>query len=148
MLAGCGGGVTESRNAGPVELDAGTQIEIGLDQSLSTARNQPGEAFTGTLGVAVRAGDHDVLPAGTRVHGHITAAHPKGVEGRAALGILVDSVEIQGKTIALETELIGGGAGLGTILNGAKEKDDPGQIDIPANTMFLFRLKAPVKIQP
>ncbi len=119
-------------------------ISVGLDRGLSTARDHLGDSFTATLGVAVGG-----LPAGTLLRGHVTASHPAGAEGRAALGITLDSVETGGKTVAVNVELVGGGAGLGTILNGPDgKKADPGQIEIPTGTMFVFRLKDAVSIAP
>jgi hypothetical protein len=90
------------------------------------------------------------------VRGHVTAAHPSGptaagAEGRAALGILLDAVDYRGKTVLLSTELIGGGAGLSTILEGkggGGKSAGAGQIEIPADTMFFFRLKEPVTLLP
>jgi len=117
-----------------------------LDRGLSTARDHVGDPFTATLGIAVNG-----LAAGSRVRGHITASHPTGAEGRAALGITLDSVEVHGKAVLLPVELLGGGAALGAILNGpAKDTapSAPGQIEIPADTMFLFRLTQPVNLAP
>jgi hypothetical protein len=130
--------------AQPVALAAGTTIEVGLDRGLSTERNRAGDEFTATLGVAVNG-----LPAGSRVHGHITASHPSGPQGRAAMGITLDSVEYRGKTVPVSTELIGGGAGLAAVLNGQGGKESGSrEIEIPADTMFLFRLKQPVSFAP
>jgi hypothetical protein len=131
----------------PGVLPAGTQIEIGLEQAISTATNHDGDLFTAILGIAVLSNGREALPAGTRVRGHVTTAHPKGPEGRAALGIALDSLEFRGKTVLLDAELIGGGAGLGAILKGpdgkAVDGKATGQIELPADTMFVFRLRQP-----
>jgi hypothetical protein len=144
VLAGCGQRQTQSPSA--VELPAGIQIEVGLDRGLSTARDHVGDPFTATLGVAVPG-----LAAGSRVRGHITASHGSGADGRAALGITLDAVEVRGKTVPLQVQLLGGGAALDAILNGTGKGTNssaPGQIEIPADTMFLFRLTEAVSVSP
>jgi hypothetical protein len=116
----------------PVVVAAGTLLEARLDQALSTARNRTGDGFTATLEAPVNVEGREVLAAGARVHGHVTTAHPSGrLEGRAALGITLDSVESHGQPIPVTTsldtktgeahkkrniELIGGGAGLGALI--------------------------------
>jgi hypothetical protein len=116
----------------PVEVAAGTLLEARLDEALSTVRNRVGDGFTATLEAPVNVDGREVMPVGARVHGHVTTAHPSGrLEGRAALGITLDSVEAGGKSIPVVTsldtktseahkkrniELIGGGAGVGALI--------------------------------
>ena len=155
-LAGC----SERGLEAPVELPpataavlpAGTQIEIGLDRSLSTAADHIGATFTATLGVPISVEGHEIFPAGTRVRGHVTTSRAAGQGGRAALGITLDSLEYRGNTVLLHVELVGGGAGLGAILKGPGDKETrqsgAGQIEIPVDTMFLFRLTEAVSLAP
>lgn len=116
----------------PVEVAAGTLLEARLDQALSTVRNRAGDGFTATLEAPVNVEGREVLPAGARVHGHVTDSYPSGrLKGRAALGITLDSVEVRGTPVAIITsldtktsaahkkrniELIGGGAGVGALI--------------------------------
>ena len=142
-LCGCQKVSSDSSNAAPepaapvappVEVAAGTLLEARLDQALSTARNRTGDGFSASLEAPVNVAGREVLAAGARVHGHVTTAHPSGrLEGRAALGITLDSVESRGQQIPIATsldtktsaahkkrniEVIGGGAGLGALIGG------------------------------
>jgi hypothetical protein len=79
-----------------------------------------------TLKVQVEIGRREALARGARLQGHFTTSRPSGwLEGRAALGITLDSVEYQGQTVSLVTsghqdergkkrniQVIGGGASL------------------------------------
>jgi hypothetical protein len=166
-----------------VQVPAGTRLEVRVDQALSTERNRAGDKFQATLEVPVTIGGREVLARGTRVTGHVTTSRPSGrLEGRAAIGITLDSVESNGREVPISTsldtktseahkkrniELIGGGAGVGALIGGlvgggkgaaigagagaaagtggaalTGEKN----VEIPAETVFTFRLKAPVEL--
>jgi hypothetical protein len=168
-----------------VEIAAGTLIEARLDQALSTRQNRVGDGFDATLEAPVSAGGQVVLAAGSRVHGHVTTSHPSGrLEGRAAIGITLDSVESRGQSIPVTTsldtkssaahkkrniEVIGGGAGIGALIGGlvgggkgagigaaaggaggvgVAAATGVEQVEIPAETVFTFRLKEPLTLQP
>ena len=101
---------------------------------MSTARNRVGDKFEATLDEPVTVEGQAVLPRGARVEGHVTSSSSSGrLEGRAMIGITLDSVEHQGKKVPLVTtldtktgeahkkrniELIGGGAGVGALIGG------------------------------
>jgi len=166
-----------------VQVPAGTRLEVRVDQALSTERNRAGDKFRATLEAPVEIEGREVLPRGARVSGHVTTSRPSGrLEGRAVIGITLDSVESNGRAVPISTsldtktseahkkrniELIGGGAGVGALIGGllgggkgaaigagagaaagtggaavTGEKN----IEIPAETVFTFRLKAPVEL--
>jgi len=166
-----------------VRVPAGTTLEVRLDQALSTERNQEGDKFRATLEVPVEIEGREVLPRGARVAGHVTTSRPSGrLEGRAVIGITLDSVERNGRAVPISTsldtktseahkkrniELIGGGAGLGALIGGivgggkgaaigagagaaagtgGAAATGQKNIEIPAETVFTFRLKAPVEL--
>jgi len=53
-----------------------------------------------TLEVPVEIGGREVLPRGARVAGHVTTSRPSGrLEGRAVIGITLDSVESNGRAV-------------------------------------------------
>lgn len=168
-----------------VEIPAGTRLEARIDDTLSTKTTREGDKFNATLEVPVVMGGREVLPRGARLHGHVTTSRPSGrMEGRAVLGITLDSIEQGGQAIPVATsldtkvsdahkkrniEVIGGGAGLGAIIGaiagggkgaaigagagaaaGAGGAAATGQmnVEIPAETPFTFRLKAPVQVKP
>ena len=165
------------------QVPAGTRLEVRVDQALSTERNRAGDKFRATLEAPVEIEGREVLPRGARVSGHVTTSRPSGrLEGRAVIGITLDSVESNGRAVPISTsldtktseahkkrniELIGGGAGVGALIGGllgggkgaaigagagaaagtggaavTGEKN----IEIPAETVFTFRLKAPVEL--
>ena len=166
-----------------VQVPAGTTLEVRVDQALSTERNREGDKFRATLEAPLAIGGREVLPRGARVSGHVTTARPSGrLEGRAVIGITLDSVENNGQAVRISTsldtktseahkkrniELIGGGAGVGALIGGllgggkgaaigagagaaagtggaalTGEKN----VEIPAETVFTFRLKALVEL--
>jgi hypothetical protein len=172
-------------SAPPVELPSGTLLEARLDQALSTQRNRPGDTFDATLETPVNVDGREIIPAGARVQGRVTTAHPSGhLEGRAVLGITLNSIQYRGATIPITTsmdsrateahkkrniEIIGGGAGVGALIGGlvgggkgagigaaaggaagtaGAAASGVQHVEIPAETVFTFRLKGPVSVQP
>ena len=109
-----------------------TMIEVRLDQALSTETNRPGDHFEASLELPLDIGGREVLPRGTRLRGHVTTSRSSGrLEGRAALGITLDSVEYNGNAVPIATtldmktgeahkkrniEMIGGGSALGAVI--------------------------------
>jgi hypothetical protein len=109
-----------------------TLIEARIDQTLSTQQNQPGDHFAASLELPLDIGGREVLPRGTRLRGHVTTSRSSGrLEGRAALGITLDSIEYNGQQIPITTtldlktgeahkkrniEIIGGGSALGAVI--------------------------------
>jgi hypothetical protein len=118
--------------ASELELTAGTTLRVRLDETLSTARHQPGDAFTATLDEPVTVDGKVAVPKGTRFTGHVTSAKPSGrLKGRGYLAVTLDSFELYGTTYQIDTSspsrstgshkkrntaLIGGGAGVGAII--------------------------------
>ena len=80
----------------------------------------------------MNANGKEAIPSGARVHGHVTTSHPSGrLEGRASLGITLDSVDVHGAKVPITTsldvktgeahkkrniEIIGGAAGVGALI--------------------------------
>ena len=167
-----------------IQIPAGTVLEVRVDQALSTARNREGDKFAATLELPVDIGGREVLPRGTRVRGHVTTSRSSGrLEGRAVIGIRLDSIEYRGEHVPIVTsldtktgeahkkrnlELIGGGAGVGALIGGlvgggkgaaigagagagagtgtaalTGKKD----VEIPAETVFTFKLKAAAELR-
>ncbi len=107
-------------------------LEARLDQALSTEVNKPGDPFAASLAIPLDIGGREVLPRGTRLRGHVTTSRSSGrLEGRAALGITLDSIEYNGNIIPIATtldtktsaahkkhniEFIGGGSALGAVI--------------------------------
>jgi hypothetical protein len=118
----------------PVFVPEGTELDVALNQSISTAANRSGEPFQATLAAPVVVDDKTVIPKDALVTGHIVDARPSGhLKGVARLELTLDSVKVNGETYGIATRdfgrtgknhnkrngiLIGGGAGLGAIIGG------------------------------
>src|SRR5580693_9095547 len=151
LLGGCGhntqaGGDTDNANSKPgllarifettrpVTVPQGTQLDVVLDQSISTAANRSGEPFQAILASAIVVDEKTVIPRDALVKGHIVDARPSGhLRGVARLELTLDSVEVNGQTYEIATGdlgrrgknhnkrngiLIGGGAGMGAVIGG------------------------------
>jgi hypothetical protein len=120
--------------ASEVELPAGTELQVRLDQSVGSAQSSPGDKFEATLHAPVVMGDKVVLPKGTMLRGHINSVVAAGhLKTPARLSITLDTLEWQGHNYPLETStisrstrshkkrnlaLIGGGSGTGALIGG------------------------------
>src|ERR1700730_18527056 len=83
--------------AKPIVIDAGTVLEVTLDQPVSSKTNHDGDQFNTSLAQPITAGDKVVLPVGTKVTGTVTLAHCAGrFKGNAALGLALDSIIVNG----------------------------------------------------
>lgn len=118
----------------PPVIPAGTALTIRLGQTLSSKSSEAGQAFEGTLAHAVSVDGKELIPAGSKVTGEVTEAHPLGkFKGGASLGARLTTVEVKGKSYDISTSLVaralkgkgkrtavvtGGGAALGAIIGG------------------------------
>jgi hypothetical protein len=116
----------------PLTIPAGTPIEVRIDRALSTERNRAGDKFEATLDQPIVSGDRVMVPRGARMQGHVTTARPSGrLEGRAVLGVTLDTFEYNGRSTRISTnmdtksseahkkrniEVIGGAAGIGALI--------------------------------
>jgi hypothetical protein len=115
-------------------VPAGTTLSVRLVDSLSSAKNKPGDAFAATVDVPVVIDGKTVIARGTRVNGEVVSAAASGrLTTPAKLYVKLVSIEIGGKTYPLRTSLagrtekskakrdvvaIGGGAAAGAIIGG------------------------------
>jgi hypothetical protein len=117
-----------------VELPAGTEFQVRLQQGLSSAQSTAGQKFEATLHAPVVVGEKVVLPKGTVVRGHVTRAVPSGrLKTPARLSVTLDSIQREGESYPIATStvsrsatshkkrnlaLIGGGSGAGALIGG------------------------------
>jgi hypothetical protein len=115
-----------------VVIPGGTIIEARVDQTLSTATNRAGDSFSASLDLPLDIGGREVFQRGTRLRGHVTTSRSSGrLEGRAVIGITLDSIEYNGQPVPIATtldtkaseahkkrniEFVGGGSGLGAVI--------------------------------
>ncbi len=113
-------------------IPGGTPLHVRIDQTIDTDRNRSGDEFTATLTQPVQRNGHIMVPAGTVFHGHVTNANSsKRLTGKASLGLVLDTFEMNGRTYLVTTSnvselshshkkrnsiLIGGGAGVGSLV--------------------------------
>jgi type IV secretory pathway VirB10-like protein len=137
----------ETRRDEPVEpratamvLPEGTELQLVLEQPLSSVRSQVGDVVTARVERAVSEDGRVVLPGGTMLQGRVTDARGSGrVSGRARVAIDFDRIVVRGRTQELDAspvvaeargeggrdaKVVGGsaaaGAILGAIANGGK----------------------------
>jgi hypothetical protein len=118
----------------PLEIPAGTVLEITLDQSVSSKTSNPGDTFDASLAAPVAVGDRVVLPAGTKARGSVTVAQSAGrFHGHSALALALVSLNYQGQSYQVQSTAVeraskgrgkrtaigaGGGAVFGAIVGG------------------------------
>jgi hypothetical protein len=81
-----------------------TPIHITLDQAVSSDQNISGDHFQATVTEPVDVNGKTVIPQGARVEGLVVEARKSGrLMGRAQLRLVLDAVQIDGKTYDLRT---------------------------------------------
>ena len=115
-------------------VPSGTELDVRLEQALSSDTNQVEDRFEATTVVDLREDGRVVIPAGSRVRGVVTAVRDAGrVERKGELQLSFDQITVNGRnfpirgtvTQALESggyredaEKIGAGAAVGAIIGG------------------------------
>lgn len=113
-------------------IAAGTLINIRLQQEVSSASARSGEEFAAVLAEPLVAGGKTLAPEGAPVTGRVVAARKSGrLHNSGYLRLALASVQINGKAVPVHSStvfviggahkkrnlaLIGGGAGVGTLI--------------------------------
>jgi hypothetical protein len=116
----------------PIVVDAGTTIEVTVDQAVSSKTANPGDHFEASLSAPVMVGDKQVIPSGAKAVGKVTDAKSAGrFKGNAAITVALDSVTVKGTSYPVQTSSVteagkgrgkrtavgaGGGAAVGAII--------------------------------
>lgn len=118
-----------------VNVPAGTNLAVRINQHISVKTNRAGDRFDGEIAEPV-LGDNNtvVIPKGTPVGGMIVAAHKRGnFKGASILDLRLTSLTLNGTPYRLDTRdltrtkkgkgkrsaaFIGGGSGLGMLIGG------------------------------
>jgi len=95
-----------------VTIAAGTPIDVAVALQISTETAKVGDTWTGEVKDNVIVGDKVVIPAGSIVTGIINETKPAQKGDRALLDLEVQSVNVNGKTLAVNagTEAIEAGS--------------------------------------
>jgi hypothetical protein len=116
----------------PIDVPAGTQLNLVLESALSSATSRPGQQVTARIERATSADGRVVLPGGSLLKGRVTDAEGAGrVSGRARLAVSFDHIVVRGRSYPIATtaidvrapkgtkrdaEIIGGGTAAGAVL--------------------------------
>ncbi len=131
------GGAPVIQPAQPAEVNvpAGTNLTVRINQHISVKTNRAGDRFDGEIAEPV-LGDNNtvVIPKGAPVGGIIEAAHKRGhFKGASILQLRLTTLSLNGTAYRLDTRdltrtkkgkgkrsaaFIGGGAGLGMLVGG------------------------------
>jgi hypothetical protein len=117
-----------------MDVPVGTELDVRLTQSLSSATAKVEDRFEATTLVDLREGDRVIIPAGSVMRGVVSSVtKTTRLERKGALTLAFDQVTINGRahpiratvTQAIESEgvrgeagKIGAGAGVGAIIGG------------------------------
>ena len=105
-----------------VEVPAGTELHIRLQSKLSSGAAKAGEAFQAQVVSPVVIDGQFLVPAGTPVHGKVTAAKASTKpEERAQLDLEFSEIELNGKKLKLAARLT-------EVENARESVDDQGHI--------------------
>ena len=116
------------------DVPSGTELDVRLQNSLSSKTSQVEDRFEATTVVDLKRGDRVVIPSGSVLRGVVSSVDPAGrVDRKGSMTVAFDQVTINGRaypiratvTQALESEgvrgeagRIGAGAGVGAIIGG------------------------------
>ena len=122
------------RTTGASVIPVGQELDVRLQDTLSSDRNQVEDRFTATTVVDLQVDGRVVIPAGSEVRGVISSVHPAGrVDRKGSMTVSFDELTINNRsypmrgtvTQAIESEgvrgeaaKIGTGAGVGAIIGG------------------------------
>jgi len=81
-----------------VRLPKGTQINLQLNDTLSTASNMEGDEFTAVVATPVYLGNQIVIPKGSVVTGSVSRIlRPDRLKGKAVLDLMFQSIRVAGR---------------------------------------------------
>jgi hypothetical protein len=128
----------------PVTVPEGTTLEVKLDSPLNSASNHAGDSFTAELIEPVMVDGHVAIPAGSTLHGTVSAVTPaKRGAGKASMTLEFTRLDMPGGqsrdiTASLSQQtaskkkrnaaIIGGGAAGGALLGRIIGKDTKGAV--------------------
>jgi hypothetical protein len=125
---------SERSSSGSSVIPVGQELDVRLQDTLSSSSNEVEDRFIATTVVDLRIDERTIIPAGSEVRGVVSSVNRAGrFDRKASLGVTFDQITIDGRTYpmrgtvtqALEGEgyrgdaaKIGTGAGVGAIIGG------------------------------
>jgi hypothetical protein len=117
---------------GTTDIAPGTILPVRLNETLSSAKSQPGQIITARVMQDVPLANGGKIRAGSRVTGHVVAVSSQAGGNRDNLSLQFDKVVSEGRTIPVRTNLRAA-AGFMTIMEAETPSDGPVSLPI-ANT--------------
>jgi LssY C-terminus len=114
--------VLTAAQAWPLQLPAGTEMQIRLKSKVGSKISQPNDPIEAEVIAPVMLGKVYAIPAGAAVHGLVVQAQPSTAEQRAILLLRFTRVDVGGAPVTIVARV--------TSVDNAREKvDDQGQIN-------------------
>lgn len=122
-----------SRTYGDRVIPAGTELDVRLEQALSSETATVEQRFEATTAADLYQDDRVLIPAGSRVRGVVSSVDPASrTDRRGEMTLAFDQITVNGRTYPMrgtllqvleadkdnEVAKIGGGAGVGAIIGG------------------------------
>jgi hypothetical protein len=102
--------LTPAVHAQSIAIQPGTQVRLALVSGLTTSVAHDGDPFTAVVAEPVFSGNQLILPAGTKVHGKITAVQrPKWFameRGGASMNLVFESIEVQSRIFPAQMSIL------------------------------------------
>ncbi|MFW6193599.1 MAG: hypothetical protein ACOC83_08960 [Gemmatimonadota bacterium] len=111
---------TEQRRAEPREeepprtptarvrsVPAGTQVQATLLDSLDSEAAQAGDRFSAEVNASVTDGAYVLVPAGSRLFGHLTEVRPTRGDSAAVIAVAFDSLQVREQTLPVAASVTG-----------------------------------------
>ena len=96
-----------AREPEPVTIPAGTELQLVLENELSSATSQVGDKVTARVSRATSPDGAIVLPGGTVLKGRVSRADAAGrVKGKSHLSVAFDRITVRGVEHRLDTTAI------------------------------------------
>jgi hypothetical protein len=162
--------------SGPIEVPAGTQLTIRLNETLDTGKHATGHKFSAALEGALVSNGVTIAPQGSRVYGVVSeSVKSRRAVGKAKMILTVTDININGQIVPVATSGINAqtqatgkssagkvvrGAAIGGLIGGSDDAktgakvglgaavlSGGNQVVIPAGTLLDFTLAQSLKQQ-
>lgn len=128
----------ETHVAPTVTLTSGTVLAVRLAQTLSSARNQPGDSFVAILTQPLVVGEWVIAERGARAEGRVVEI-AQSAQGAAQMQVSIDRVALSdGQTLRVRTEPYAATVSNGIFFRKAAE--------IPEESRLTFRVLDPITV--
>lgn len=149
---------SSDRQTGAIEIPAGTQFWVRVDQTIDSSKAKQGDLIKGVLNTSIVAGGREVLPLGTDLGVRITNA--KVADQAGSVGLLTLDVEtirhggneyrLDAAPVTVETAPVKQGVEPGRQLPNLPLTEGQGRANavLEPNRPLLFISDAPVFVKP